>query len=243
MILFFLKAKKKKLVNFGSKACGWDIVSNESLFNSEIISCGVGEDVSFEIELINNYNCKVILIDPTPRSIDHYNTIIKNIGHKKTTKYSSTANQKITSYDLNKITKKNLILIKKAIYNKNNEILKFFAPINKNNVSHSLILNENLNKKNFLSIQTISIDKIIKTNHIRNLNLVKLDIEGIAPQIILDMMSKKIFPKQICFELDELNYLDLEKFNQILLLKKISKKNGYVLIKTTDEMNFILLRI
>ena len=69
LILFFLKAEKKKLVNFGSKASSWDIILNENLFNSEIISCGVGEDISFEIELINNYNCKVILIDPTPRSI------------------------------------------------------------------------------------------------------------------------------------------------------------------------------
>ena len=243
LILFLLKAEKKKIVNFGSKTSGWDIVPNDSLVNSEIISCGVGEDISFEIELINKYNCRVILIDPTPRSIHHYNNIIKNLGHKKKTKYSSTANQKITSYDLKKIKKKNLILIKKAIYNKNNKVLNFFSPINKNNVSHSLILNENLSKKNFLSIKTISIDKIIKTNHIRNLNLIKLDIEGIAPQIILDMMTKKIFPKQICFELDELNYSDFGKFNQILLLKKISKKNGYALIKTTDEMNFILSRI
>ena len=72
--------------------------------------------------------------------------------------------------------------------------------------------------------------------------MIKLDIEGLAITIIKNIFENKIFPKQICFELDELNYLDLKKFFKILSLKKLSSKYNYEIIKTNDEMNFILLK-
>ena len=43
--------------------------------SSSIISCGVGEDISFEIELIAKCKLSVILIDPTPKSIIHFESI------------------------------------------------------------------------------------------------------------------------------------------------------------------------
>ena len=55
----------------------------KNLYNSTIISCGVGEDISFDIEMMNKFNSRIIFVDPTPRAIKYYDQIIKNIGKKK----------------------------------------------------------------------------------------------------------------------------------------------------------------
>jgi FkbM family methyltransferase len=34
-----------------------------------VYSCGVGEDISFDIAIMNDYDCKVFAFDPTPKSI------------------------------------------------------------------------------------------------------------------------------------------------------------------------------
>ena len=60
--------------HFGSKYGGWHFYDDTSLKYSTIVSCGVGEDISFDIEMINYYKLKVILVDPTQ---DQFYILIK----------------------------------------------------------------------------------------------------------------------------------------------------------------------
>ena len=60
---------------------GYDICI-DNLDNPNIISCGLGEDATFDIDMINKFNAKVIAIDPTPRALKHYNNIKENFGKK-----------------------------------------------------------------------------------------------------------------------------------------------------------------
>ena len=58
----------------GTKYGGWSIPKNIELNNNSIIySGGVGEDISFDLLLSHKYDCNILLIDPTQRSINHYN--------------------------------------------------------------------------------------------------------------------------------------------------------------------------
>ena len=41
-----------------------------------VVSAGVGEDISFDIELMNNFQAKLFLIDPTPRAIATYKKLL-----------------------------------------------------------------------------------------------------------------------------------------------------------------------
>jgi hypothetical protein len=53
-------------------------------YYSVVFSVGVGEDISFDLEIQNKYNCNIILIDPTIRAYEHYNEINKYyISNKK----------------------------------------------------------------------------------------------------------------------------------------------------------------
>ena len=118
----------EKIISLGSDYGGWFFLDNKNLENKFIISAGLGEDASFDIEIINKYNCKVISIDPTPRAISHYNQIIEKSGNLGSNIYKDGGKQNISSYNLTKINKKNFILVDRALYNIDDEELKFFAP-------------------------------------------------------------------------------------------------------------------
>ena len=83
------------IIYIGSDYGGWSFLDNKNLENKFIISAGLGEDASFDIELVNMYNCKVIVVDPTPRAIDNYNQIIKSSSTSKKDSYKEGGKQMI----------------------------------------------------------------------------------------------------------------------------------------------------
>ena len=54
----------------GSDYGGWSFLDNNYLNNKYIISGGLGEDASFDVELISKYNCKILVVDPTPGQLN-----------------------------------------------------------------------------------------------------------------------------------------------------------------------------
>jgi hypothetical protein len=106
-------------------------LDDPSLIDSTIISAGLGEDASFEIEFSNMFNSKVIMIDPTPRAILHFNGLIKRIGLINILPYDDIGgNQPLESYNLLDISSSKLKLIDKALWNKTSETVKFYLPKN-----------------------------------------------------------------------------------------------------------------
>lgn len=211
--------KKENVIYMGTDYGGWSLLKNDNLKNKYIISAGLGEDASFDIEIISKYNCKVIAVDPTPRAIDHYNEIIKNCGNFKTEEYREDGKLNIKSYDLTKINNNNFILIKKALYN-NNHDLNFYAPINKSHVSFSLNNWQNgySDKSEYIKVKTITVKNIIDKFKIENLEILKLDIEGAEIEVIKNILDQRILPNQILVEFDELNLknkLAMDRFNEI----------------------------
>lgn len=235
----------EKVISLGSDYGGWFFLDNKNLENKFIISAGLGEDASFDIEIINKYNCKVISIDPTPRAISHYNQIIDKSGNLGSNIYIDGGKQNISSYNLTKINRKNFILIDRALYNIDDEELKFFAPKNKNHVSHSINNFQNDYKKttDFIKVKTITVKSILNKFDINDIEILKLDIEGAEIEVIKNILSERIFPNQILVEFDELikiNELAIKRFedvHQILLSK------NYNLIKTNNNFpNFLYVR-
>ena len=225
------------VVYLGSNYGGWSFVNKENLRNKFIISAGLGEDASFDVELINKFNCKVIVVDPTPRAIDHYNQIIKNSGKKNKTSYKEGGSQEISSYNLTKIDYKNFILINRGLYEQDGLGLKFFAPPNNSHVSHSINDWQNNYKKNtsYINIETITVKKILQKFNLDFLDMIKLDIEGSEIEVLNNMIKEKIFPNQILVEFDELNKINdiaTKRFYEIHT-KLISE--NYKLIKTKSK--------
>ena len=49
---------------YGTSYGGMIIADHKSLDSSIVLSAGTGEDLTFDIELINKHQCQIILIDP-----------------------------------------------------------------------------------------------------------------------------------------------------------------------------------
>lgn len=230
----------------GTDYGGWNFVDEDCLNGCTIISAGLGEDGSFDIEFATKYNATVIIVDPTPRAIKHYEEIINSLGRSSSVSYSNDGKQPAASYDLSKLKKTNLQLIKKALWNKN-EKLNFYEPQNPQHVSHSIINYQNNYSKTskFIEVESISMDKLLKDLKLKNSNfqLLKLDIEGAEIEVINHCLNNGIMPRQILVEFDELNAAFSRGVNRVNQVNDALLSNGYTLLWTNGKADFLYYRL
>lgn len=53
----------------GTEYGGFGILRDSLTAESIVVSCGIGEDASFDLALIRKYGCRIQAFDPTPKSI------------------------------------------------------------------------------------------------------------------------------------------------------------------------------
>lgn len=230
---------------FGSSYGGWYVSEKNLSNNLTVLSAGVGEDISFDIEIMNSFKSKIFFIDPTPKAIAHINNVLKSLGNHKTKKYNEkSGKQNIESYDLSKIQVDDFLLIKKALYNKSNFIVKFFKPQNEQHVSHSISNFQNQFKKNseYIEVTTTTIQDIVSEHKISHIDILKLDIEGAENQVIPYFLKRKIYPKQLLVEFDELSTGFIMPYLKALFIFIKLNINSYKLVKTEDFPNFLFIR-
>lgn len=228
---FNVKKTDKIILNLGSKYGSWDFVDDAQLHNCTIISCGLGEDASFDIEFANKYSAKIIIVDPTPRALVYYSQIINNLGQKKLTDYENLGFEKISSYDLTNVKFNQLISVPRALWN-TETTLKFYSPPIESHVSHSLTNFQNNYSTNthFIQVKTTTINNLITDYQISNLQILKLDIEGAETYVVNEMLNNRIYPKQILVEFDEMQNLTKEIKKKIITCHKNLINHNYKLI-------------
>ena len=110
IIKFIIPVKNNDLYtieHYGTYYGGYDIVNKTQIKN--VISCGLGEDATFDIEMLNQFDCKIFVIDPTPRSIVHYNEISKRFGKNEKNYETNSGRQHVNCYNLENINEKNFL--------------------------------------------------------------------------------------------------------------------------------------
>ena len=229
----------------GSHYGGWNFVDEDTLKGSTIISAGLGEDASFDIEFASKYNAKVIIIDPTPRAITHFNAITNSLGKQSTCNYSFDGCQPIESYDLSNVNQNNFSIITKALWNENTK-LKFFEPNDPSYVSHSIINYQNKYSKNTKSIEVeaVTLASLLKDLNLKvsEISIMKLDIEGAEIEVLKSCVEEGILPRQILVEYDELSIPSEKAYNRVTEVDNLLKVNGYKLIKTDGQEDFLYYR-
>ena len=202
-----------KLIKLGSHDANW-IIPSEYLNSESICYCfGVGEDASFDLEILSRYNCNVFSFDPTPRAISYVQS--------------------------KKITNKKFKFLSFGIWDKNEKI-KFYAPQNKNHVSHSAL---NLQKTDsyFVAECFDLLSLMEKLNH-RNVDLCKLDIEGAEYRVLNYMVNKGIKIPILCVEFDEAyNEIDSNCILRINNILRLLIKNGYRIVQKQSRANYLLI--
>lgn len=215
----------------GTNYGGWSIPLNTKLDpNSIVYSAGVGEDISFDLNLQDKYKCNIILIDPTKRSLAHFNEV-QNYYAKKNSEFSGDIQQDyLTSIsNLNPDFDK-FLYIDKGLY-KEKTTLKFYKQSNPDYVSQSLV--ENMFGNEYDEVEVDSIKNIMKTYNHNKIDLLKLDIEGSEIDVLNKMLDDEIYPKYLCIEFDLL--LKDKDPNQLTqkLVKRL-QKNNYKILENKD---------
>src|SRR6266567_1457361 len=178
-------------LRLGTEYGGWDFVDATNLHGSTIISCGLGEDASFDVAFASRYGAKVVMVDPTPRAVAHFQAIKANIGQQRRCDFVPGGNQPVEAYDLSKLQSDSLTLIDRALWTEERR-LRFYAPQNPSYVSHSITnyFNSFSTQTPYIEVQSIAIDALMARICIDTIPLMKLDIEGAEVTVIADMLRK-----------------------------------------------------
>ena len=234
-----------KPIKLGNEYGGKSFFDFKELHGSEIISCGLGEDASFDVEFAAKYNSKIIMVDPTPRAIIHYQLIMKFIGTKSKKSYLDQGAQDIEAYDLLKVTKDQLLLEKFALWTTPSK-LNFFAPKNPKHVSYSITNFQNNysldTEFEHIEVDAVTLKTLLDKYKINRLHLLKLDIEGAEIEVLINMLKDRIYPTQIAVEFDGFNFptkrarLDYEGVDSAL------REHGYLCYDFDGMADFLYVR-
>jgi len=175
------------------------------LKHSSIISCGLGEDASFDVEFAAKYESTVIILDPTPRAIRHFEEIMIRMGSSPKMAHTDDGKQPVESYDLTSLKETNLRLCRKALWNERKKV-RFFSPPNESHISHSIVNFQDQYRTDakHIEVDAVTIDELISDFGLKSVELIKMDIEGAEIEVIQDMLHKNILSSQILVEYDEL---------------------------------------
>ena len=156
---------------FGSEYGGWHIAIERINADSIVYSCGVGEDASFDIEMITKFGLVVHAFDPTPRSINWVN---------------------------NKGFTERFILHEYGLADFDGEA-HFNPPVNPEHISHTILDRDSTNHKSII-VPVKKIETIMKELGHKHIDIIKMDIEGAEYKVIEDISTSAIRPTQVLVE-------------------------------------------
>jgi FkbM family methyltransferase len=193
------------LKRLGSGYGGWTFVADPALRGATIVSAGLGEDASFDVEIARAEGATVLLVDPTPRAVAHYGALAARIGSARTRDYADGGCQPAEAYPLEGVAADQLRLIDKALWTEVST-LKFYMPPNEDHVSHSLtnFQNDYRTDTPAIEVESTTLPDLMRQECLPELQMLKLDIEGAEIDVLTDMLDRGIKPRQLLIEFDEL---------------------------------------
>ncbi len=133
-----------------------------------------------------------------------------------------------------KESKINCIFLLGALFNFNGKI-KIFTPQDKGDVNYSI--NNLFNSKTYNYIDSYNIQSICEKYNIKKIDILKLDVEGVAFEVLEDCILNDILPDQICLEKERpLLKNQIKYFHNLIKFKKLFKKNYEIYYYTSTKL-------
>ena len=203
-----VQLNKKWIGNdYGGFYIAADAVNQESV----VYSFGIGEDISFDRDLIGLYSCTVHGFDPTPRSIDWI------------------ANQEVPA---------GFVFHSYGIDVVNGE-KTFFLPDNENHISGSVHQTNQLKGKG-IKVQMQNLETICKELGHSSIDVLKMDIEGSEYDIIPYLLNMKIPIEQLLIEFHHRFFEDgFSENKKVLEMLKDNGYKIFGVSDSMQEISFI----
>jgi FkbM family methyltransferase len=168
-----------ELVRLGSNYGGYVIPA--SLIGPDWIcySAGLGEDITFEIELAKRYGSMVYGFDPTPKSAEHVKSAALENGQ--------------------------FVFHPYGLWSTDTE-MRFYAPRDPGHVSHSIA---NLQQtERFFVARCRSLPSLMAELGHDRIDFLKLDIEGAEYEVLRSMSEHAISVKLLCVDLHRVESIE-----------------------------------
>jgi FkbM family methyltransferase len=215
------------LIYLGSEYGGKLFLDTELNDKSQVVCAGAGLDISFEVEVANKYQCNVFVLDPTPKSLSYLSEVKSRIGMGPEVSYLKGSFQPVESYDLREINFEKLKFLPYALWKSQGE-LDFYAGVSERDISMSALgihsyYSEHTQK---ISVPCISLQYLTQSFGISRIDLLKLDVEGAALEI-LGTLKNIVLPRQIILEFDEAHFPSVRSILRVLQIRFLLSKLGY----------------
>lgn len=197
---------------FGNRYGGFFVA--ESLVSSRtlIYSFGIGEDTSFDCELIKKYNCEVFGFDPTPKSIQW---VAKN---------NLPNNFHFYDFGIGKTSRQE----------------NFFLPKNPDHVSGSVVSQSNVTDSDSVLVQLKSLEDTMSELGHDKVGILKMDIEGSEYEVLPGILEADLNIDQILVEFHERFFTDgKSKTKKILALMKAHGFEIFGISPSYEEVSFV----
>ncbi|WDF67784.1 FkbM family methyltransferase [Sphingobacterium oryzagri] len=196
---------------YGSDYGGFYVHPDALTKDAIVYSFGIGQDISFDRQIIARHDCQVFGFDPTPKSInwvasqdipDNFNFYPYGLGVKT-------------------------------------EEVKFHLPKNKDHVSGSIFDHRLVCDDDYVSVPLKSFSDILKETGHKYIDVLKMDIEGSEYVVIDSILAAGIPIKQLLLETHERFFEDgTEKGKQFF---KTLHAYGYRIFAISDTYQEISL--
>lgn len=193
--------KSVKYLKFGNDGADWAFIPNLNK-DSIVYSFGIGEDISFDVELIKKYRLKVFAFDPTPRSLAW-------LKKQRIPKYFKAYPWGIGGRD---------------------GLISFIAPKNPRYVSFKMVSQKSSAKADKFQVYTLT--SIMKKLKHKQIDLLKIDIEGSEYSVIANILKSKLKINQILVEFHH-RFPEYSIHDTELAIQRLNK-NGYQIFYISD---------
>ncbi|MEM7042230.1 MAG: FkbM family methyltransferase [Pseudomonadota bacterium] len=182
------------LIRLGTDYGGWWVPEQGLGPDDLMVSAGAGEDISFDIDVAKKFGCKVVVMDPTPRAIAHFEATADAIeaGAKAPINGSDTAFYQADAVDLANITYRPWGLWTE------NTTLHFHAPRNPTSVSHSIGNLQDM--ADGFEAPCVTLDEVLSQEGHERLTILKIDIEGAEFEVLDRLAASTLRPRYILAE-------------------------------------------
>lgn len=182
-----------KNIFLGTESGGWWICPTDLNEHSIIYDLGVGDDISFSLECIETFGCKVFAFDPTPRSIEFIEN--KNLPEQ-------------------------FLFRPYAIANYDGELTLCF-PKQEEHISLSIASSQTAGDEEII-VPCKTIASIMGMLGHEKIDLIKISIEGIECDVVKNMIESYILPDQIVVRLHFDRFVDgkIKLYEMLTLLEE-----------------------
>jgi FkbM family methyltransferase len=205
------------LERYGNEKAGWNACLDGLTKCSTVYSFGVGQDVSFDLEVINRHQVTVHAFDPTPKS--------------RSWVMQQHLDERFVFYPFG--------------VGVEDGVVPFLPPENPDHTSYRMIQGSSALKVEEFPVKRL-ISIMNELGH-ATVDLIKMDIEGAEYAVLADMVVSAIAPKHLLVEFhhrfsqngkrDTVNTMTLLKQHGYLLYWMSNSGEEFSFVRNTDQNN------